>query len=206
MPIGARAAGPGPTGAPPPPPLAGDGLGYGPLGRNSGEVLGIVGKIVVTPRSFAAAPLVHDDGSVRTRNLAEMELPAKDLRPPPWPTRGVPPDLCRTPALSGGTAGRKAGLEPGRGDACHAVRRLHDRAAPPSDHRRGPGIGPGRAAFSWPRRTGRLDRPARLRCAGGRAGRAGSGAPCDARVPVELVQEWLGLTGSDPDKPIDWSC
>ena len=78
----------------PPLPLSGDGLGYGPLGRNSGEVLGIVGKIVVTPRPFAAAPLVHDDGSVRTRNLAEMELPAKDLRPPPWPTRGVPPDLC----------------------------------------------------------------------------------------------------------------
>lgn len=65
--------------------LPGDDLEYGALGRNTGEVLGVFGEIVVTPQPSEAGLLIHYDSSIRTRNLVEMELLVKDLQAPPWP-------------------------------------------------------------------------------------------------------------------------
>lgn len=70
--------------------LPGDDLEYGALGRNTGEVLGVFGEIIVTPQFAAAGPLIHYNSSVRLRYLMDMELLVKDLQAPEWP-QAFPP-------------------------------------------------------------------------------------------------------------------
>lgn len=70
--------------------LPGDDLEYGALGRNTGEVLGVFGELLVTPQPPGAGALIHYKSSIRTPNLIEMELLVKDLQPPRWPA-GFPP-------------------------------------------------------------------------------------------------------------------
>lgn len=72
--------------------LPGDDLEYGALGRNTGEVLGVFGEIVVTPQPAGAGLLIRYDSSVRARNLMDMELLVKDLQAPAWPEAFPPID------------------------------------------------------------------------------------------------------------------
>lgn len=74
--------------------LPGEDLEYGALGRNTGEVLGVFGEIVVTPQPLAAGPVVHYDSSVRADNLIRMERLVKDLQPPAWPPSFPPIDAA----------------------------------------------------------------------------------------------------------------
>ncbi len=66
--------------------LPGDPLEYGALGRNTGEVLGVFGEVIVTPQAPGAGKLIHYESSIRTQNLVQMELLVKDLRAPTWPS------------------------------------------------------------------------------------------------------------------------
>jgi len=77
--------------------LPGDDFEYGALGRNTGEVLGVFGEVVVTPQPAGAGNLIHYASSVRTDNLVQMELILKDLESPSWP-KDFPPieDALRT--------------------------------------------------------------------------------------------------------------
>lgn len=72
--------------------LPGDDLEYGALGRNTGEVLGVFGELVVTPQLPGAGALIHYKSSIRTPNLIEMELLVKDLQAPRWPAAFPPID------------------------------------------------------------------------------------------------------------------
>lgn len=65
--------------------LPGDAFEYGALGRNTGEVLGVFGDLVVTPQTPGVGALIHYKSSVRTENLVRMELLVKKLAPPAWP-------------------------------------------------------------------------------------------------------------------------
>ncbi len=65
--------------------LPGDSFEYGALGRNTGEVLGVFGEVVVTPQPPGAGDLIHYASSVRAENLVQMELILQDLKAPAWP-------------------------------------------------------------------------------------------------------------------------
>lgn len=57
---------------------------YGALGRNTGEVLGVFGDIVLKNKSLLSG-LSGYDSSVDVRNLMRMEILLKRLEPPTWP-------------------------------------------------------------------------------------------------------------------------
>ncbi|MGO8045237.1 di-heme-cytochrome C peroxidase [Rhizobium johnstonii] len=57
---------------------------YGALGRNTGEVLGVFGDIVLKDKSLLSG-LIGYDSSVDVRNLMRMEILLKKLEPPAWP-------------------------------------------------------------------------------------------------------------------------
>lgn len=63
----------------------GDAFEYGALGRNTGEVLGVFGDIVISPQSGVFDRLGGYVSSVQSENLAGLELILRDLAPPPWP-------------------------------------------------------------------------------------------------------------------------
>lgn len=63
----------------------GDDMEYGALGRNTGEVLGVFGEVIVTPQPPMVGQLIRYESSVRTNNLVRMELLVKDLQAPGWP-------------------------------------------------------------------------------------------------------------------------
>ncbi|EEX14336.1 ribonuclease E and G [Citreicella sp. SE45] len=65
--------------------FAGDAFEYGALGRNTGEVLGVFGDIVITPQSGVFDRLGGYVSSVQSENLAGLELVLQDLEPPTWP-------------------------------------------------------------------------------------------------------------------------
>lgn len=65
--------------------LPGEAFEYGALGRNTGEVLGVFGEVMITPQTAALGQLIHYQSSVQTKNLVEMELLVKDLQSPAWP-------------------------------------------------------------------------------------------------------------------------
>ncbi|WP_265502576.1 di-heme-cytochrome C peroxidase [Paracoccus beibuensis] len=72
--------------------LPGDDFEYGALGRNTGEVLGVFGEVIVTPQPAAAGALIRYASSVRAENLVRMELILSDLRAPDWPADFPPID------------------------------------------------------------------------------------------------------------------
>ncbi len=57
---------------------------YGALGRNTGEVLGVFGDIVLKDKSLLSG-LIGYDSSVDVRNLMRMEILLQKLEPPAWP-------------------------------------------------------------------------------------------------------------------------
>jgi hypothetical protein len=60
---------------------------YGPLGRNTGEVLGLFGNVVITEKSGGLLDgLKGYKSAVNARNLMRMELLLKSLEPPKWPS------------------------------------------------------------------------------------------------------------------------
>lgn len=65
--------------------MPGDDFEYGALGRNAGEVIGVFGEVVITPRPAGAGSLVGYKSSIRSENLVQMELILKDLKAPAWP-------------------------------------------------------------------------------------------------------------------------
>ena len=58
------------------------GFDYGALGRNTGEVLGVFGEVVIEPRSAGRGGYVS---SADVENLNRLELLLKKLAPPVWP-------------------------------------------------------------------------------------------------------------------------
>ena len=67
--------------------LPGDTFEYGALGRNTGEVLGVFGDVVVTPDT---PTLTGYKSSVDSNNLDRMEHLLTDLRAPAWPAAFPP--------------------------------------------------------------------------------------------------------------------
>lgn len=63
----------------------GDAFEYGALGRNTGEVLGVFGEVIITPKTAPGSILSGYESSVQTENLAALELILQDLQAPPWP-------------------------------------------------------------------------------------------------------------------------
>ena len=72
--------------------LPGDPFEYGALGRNTGEVLGVFGEVVITPQREGAGTLIRYPSSVRADNLIALELILQDLEAPPWPAEFPPID------------------------------------------------------------------------------------------------------------------
>ena len=104
--------------------LPGDDLEYGALGRNTGEVLGVFGEILITPQLPGAGALIHYQSSVRTRNLVEMELLVKDLQSPAWP--------ATFPAIDEDLRARGEALFSDHCAACHLTER-DQRAGEPTE-------------------------------------------------------------------------
>lgn len=72
--------------------LPGDDFEYGALGRNTGEVLGVFGEVMITPHEATGDLITGYTSSVRTENLMRMELLLQRLEPPKWPTDIAPID------------------------------------------------------------------------------------------------------------------
>ena len=104
--------------------LPGDDLEYGALGRNTGEVLGVFGEILITPQLPGAGALIHYQSSIRTRNLVEMELLVKDLQSPAWP--------AAFPAIDEDLRARGEALFSDHCAACHLTER-DQRAGEPTE-------------------------------------------------------------------------
>ena len=72
---------------------------YGALGRNAGEVLGVFGDIVITPKPTGLRALLNPlsgyESSIRVRSLDAMEHVWKKLESPAWPKEfgELDPDL-----------------------------------------------------------------------------------------------------------------
>ena len=60
-------------------------LDYGALGRNTGEVLGVFGDVVIKPRGGLFSTLGGYESSVHVDNLDALETQLRWLRPPRWP-------------------------------------------------------------------------------------------------------------------------
>lgn len=65
--------------------LPGDTLEYGALGRNTGEVLGVFGEVLITPQENALDEIKGFESSVRTNNLMRLEQVLQSLGAPDWP-------------------------------------------------------------------------------------------------------------------------
>lgn len=71
----------------------GDPIEYGALGRNTGEVLGVFGDVVITPTQGSTVDLITGfKSSVQTANLMRMEEILRKLPPPAWPDELPKPD------------------------------------------------------------------------------------------------------------------
>jgi len=68
---------------------AGD-FDYGAIGRNTGEVLGVFGEIMIAPQTGLFSSFGGYVSSVDIKNLNRMESLVKQLQPPKWP-REFPP-------------------------------------------------------------------------------------------------------------------
>lgn len=66
--------------------LPGDPFEYGALGRNTGEVMGVFGEVLLTPATGPASALKGYKSSVDTQNLVRMEQLVALLDPPDWPS------------------------------------------------------------------------------------------------------------------------
>lgn len=65
--------------------LPGDTLEYGALGRNTGEVLGVFGEVLMTPQESTLDELKGFQSSVQTNNLMRLEQVLQSLEAPDWP-------------------------------------------------------------------------------------------------------------------------
>ncbi len=86
--------------------------GFEALGRNAGEVLGVFGKIRLTPPKDAAH--YYYDSTVRGRNLVAMEDQLRKLRSPVWPD-GIAGDIDTIKAAAG------QDLYKQNCESCHAI-------------------------------------------------------------------------------------
>lgn len=65
--------------------LPGDTLEYGALGRNTGEVMGVFGEVLVTEKQGAIDTVKGFQSSVRVNNLMRLEQVLQVLEAPKWP-------------------------------------------------------------------------------------------------------------------------
>ena len=87
--------------------LPGDSFEYGALGRNTGEVLGVFGEVIVE----GPGGLTGFRSTVQTENLVELELILQKLRAPVWPDH--------FPAIDEARAARGAELFKQKCASCH---------------------------------------------------------------------------------------
>lgn len=73
--------------------IVGDPIEYGALGRNTGEVLGVFGEVIVTPPGDGALSKFEGyTSSVQIGSLDSLEALLKRLEPPAWPESLPAPD------------------------------------------------------------------------------------------------------------------
>jgi mono/diheme cytochrome c family protein len=65
--------------------LPGDTLEYGALGRNTGEVIGVFGEVLVTPEETPVDAIKGYKSSVEVNNLMRLEQILQALQAPEWP-------------------------------------------------------------------------------------------------------------------------
>lgn len=65
--------------------LGGDSFEYGALGRNTGEVLGVFGEVIIPENPGSFATLKGFTSTVQAENLVDLELILQDLDAPQWP-------------------------------------------------------------------------------------------------------------------------
>lgn len=75
--------------------LPGDAVEYGALGRNTGEVLGVFGEVLLEPQDGPSSFLRGYRSSVRTASLDSLERRLRDLRAPTWPEHLPPIDEAK---------------------------------------------------------------------------------------------------------------
>lgn len=75
--------------------LPGDALEYGALGRNTGEVLGVFGEVVLTPKDGPLDAVRGFRSSVRAASLDSMEHQLQRLTAPTWPAHFPPIDEAK---------------------------------------------------------------------------------------------------------------
>lgn len=79
--------------------LPGGSLEYGALGRNTGEVIGVFGEVIITPPGGTLETLKGYTSSVNVTNLDRMETMLLRLKAPEWPD--VLPDIDEEKAEKG---------------------------------------------------------------------------------------------------------
>ncbi|MFZ5961381.1 di-heme-cytochrome C peroxidase [Thalassococcus sp. BH17M4-6] len=72
--------------------LPGDTLEYGALGRNTGEVMGVFGEVLIKPNTGTADTIKGFQSSVKVNNLMRMEQILQALDAPAWPEAFPPID------------------------------------------------------------------------------------------------------------------
>ncbi|MDU0364468.1 di-heme-cytochrome C peroxidase [Rhizobium sp. 25PS6] len=70
-------------------------LDYGAMGRNTGEVLGVFGEVVVTPQNGLLGSFEGFRSSVDLANLDRMETTLEKLQAPRWPISFPPIDQSK---------------------------------------------------------------------------------------------------------------
>lgn len=65
--------------------LGGDTFEYGALGRNTGEVMGVFGEVLVTPNQSVIDQIKGYTSSVKVNNLMRLEQILQVLEAPKWP-------------------------------------------------------------------------------------------------------------------------
>lgn len=72
--------------------LGADNFEYGAIGRNTGEVLGVFGEVVISPQTGLLSSFNGFPSSVNVANLDLLEGLIKRLQPPKWPSQFPPID------------------------------------------------------------------------------------------------------------------
>ncbi len=78
--------------------LAGGPLEYGAMGRNTGEVIGVFGEVLITPPGGLGTSLKGYRSSVNIQNLNSMEVALTRLNPPVWPAAFPAIDMAKAEA------------------------------------------------------------------------------------------------------------
>jgi hypothetical protein len=94
--------------------IAGNSFDYGALGRNTGEVIGVFGEVMIVAPSGTSGMLKGYQSSAQAASLISLEQMVEVLKPPKWP--------AIMPAVDAGLAAKGKPLFDSECASCHVPR------------------------------------------------------------------------------------